>query len=437
MRKTFLRFACFAALTFAMAACQSDDNEVEDTQETPTEEGTASKDSVDSEEIDYSYTPIEMTATEAAIATRYGDFAFNYFRAVEESLSQDEQSQFVVSPLSASLALGMVANGAAGDTRQELINGLGLGDYGVDEMNGLNKKLAYDLPKQDGTATVSLANSVWVGEQFSLLESFVTSLSDNYNAEARQLTAATAAADINQWCAEKTNNLIQNLLSGIDEDTEVILLNTLYFKAAWRVPFKEKESEQGDFGNEDGTVSKVDFMQKTSSYPYVANEQCAVAELPYGNGAFSLYVVLPNEGNALKNCLEGMDGETWSGLRGKMTETMLSVRLPKFTIANKMQLAQAMGALGIRKMFGSGSDFSLMSEQAVFVSSMLQAASFSVDEKGTEAAAATVITNDGLSVGDDAGTVDATDFHIDRPFLFLLTEKSTGSVLFMGKVARL
>lgn len=423
--------------TLGMAACESDDNEPTNTQETPTEEDTASKDSASTEEIDYSYTPIEMTATETTIAVRYGDFAFEYFRAVEANLPEETQSQFVVSPLSASLALGMVANGAAGDTRQELMDGMGLGDYSVDELNSLNKKLAFDLTKQDATASVALANSVWVDEQFSLLDGFTATLSDDYNAETRQLAYATATADINQWCVEKTNGLIRDLLSSVEKDTRAILLNTLYFKGAWSVPFEEGESEQGDFDNEDGTVSQVDFMQTTHVFPYAASELCAVAELPYGNGAFSLCVILPNEGNTVEECLEGMNGNTWSSLRGEMVEKVLSVRMPKFTIANKTNLRQAMIALGIRKMFGSESDFSHMSEQAVFISNMLQAASFSVDEKYTEAAAATATNTDSFIAGDETGAENAIDFHIDRPFLFLLTEKSTGSVLFMGKAARL
>lgn len=417
-----------ALLMCGLAACQSDD----ENSTTPSTEQETPETPKDTQSIARSYTPIELTGAEVKMAALNVGFAFKYFYAVEAASSDEEQSQMVVSPLSAELALGMAANGAAGATRDALLGGLGFGGFTLDEMNGLNKKLSHDLVSQDASATVCLANSVWADQQFSLLDSFKATLSADYDAEAQQVDLATAVPTINQWCADKTNGLISDLLPEQAKDAKAILLNALYFKAAWQSPFKAENTHAGDFSNADGTVAQVSLMEKEGQFPYASNDRCALAELPYGNGAFSLYVVLPDEGVSLADCLDGMDAAAWTSLCGEMTSQTLAVRLPKFSLSCKESLEEAMATLGMGDLFSPTADFSNMSEQKACFSAMWQAATFSVDEKGTEAATATAIGVDTMAGGDKA-----TAFHVQRPFFFLLTEKSTGSVLFMGKVSRL
>lgn len=375
---------------------------------------------------------ITMTKAEEQIVAQNTDFAFNYFRAMEQAYP--EKKQMALSPLSASIALSMLSNGAEGETLNELLNGLGFKDLNMEATNLFHKKLMGELSGLDRTSAVAFANSIWMNIGFNPLKTFTKSLTDNYNAEVRQLDFATAIPVINQWCEEKTNGCIKNFLSDLNPEAKAVLLNALYFKGNWKVPFLKENIRKGTFSNEDGSRQEADFMHLGSSFRYGKNEYASVLELPYGNEAFNLQIVLPNEGTEWKSCIAKLDGDSWRILQKGMSEKLIDLKLPKFKIEQKERLNEALNSLGIMKAFTlAEADFSNMTEEKLFIESVQQATYFNVDENGTEAAAVTGIMTE-TDPGSGEVQVKPIPFYVQRPFLFLLTEKSTGSILFMGKV---
>ena len=387
------------------------------------------------------YEPIVMTKTETELASQGTDFAFRFFRAVDKSLqengglSQEERDEpLFVSPLSASFALSMLANGADGETLQELTDALGFSGYSMEEVNAYYKKLMEELPKQDKESRLALANSLWLDTQFDALAAYKSVLTDNYDAEVRQVDMATAVDDINNWCSQKTNGLIPKILKENEAGLSMLLLNALYFKGEWDEPFDEKDTREDVFTNADGTESRTAFMNKEDWLRYVQNDLFGMVSLPYGNGAFSLQVLLPHEDVALADCIEALNGDAWTDLLGEMSFTEVNLKLPKLKTDRILDdLRPALEAMGVKKAFTEGADFSKLSGQSLFISLVRQAVSFNMDEKGTEAVAVTGIGGDVMAPPPS----QVIDFHVQRPFLLVLTEKSTGCVLFIGKVVKM
>ena len=411
-----LMFVCAAALGM-LAACQSDD-------------GINNK-------VPKEYQPIELTEVQTRMASESTDFAFRFFRVANEVLGKEPQNRdkLILSPLSASYALSMLANGTGGTTLTELTDALGFSGFTLDEINTYNRKLVKELGQQDNTTILSTANSLWMLDDFQVLDSYRATLTQAYDAEVRREERDKAKDAINAWCSDKTNGCIPEFLKD-DPSGEVMLLNALYFKGIWTDPFREESTRTEQFTNEDGSHSKVDMMNREDSYRFAQNDLCAIVRLPYGNGAFALQVVLPQEGVELAQCIEALDGASWKALQESMTWEDVNLKLPKFAIEDyRNSLMDVLKAMGVHEAFSNLADFSKLAERALAVSAVDQSIYFKLDEEGTEAAAVTGVVIDSADVGPNPHGV--YEFHVDRPFLFLLTEKSTGSILFMGKVTRL
>lgn len=381
------------------------------------------------------YHPIELSEVETRLATENNDFAFRFFHAVEETSSATAQENVFTSPLSASLALSMLANGADGTTRQELTAVLGNNTFTLDDINRYNQKLATSLGTLDNTCLFSLANSLWLNKDFQALDTYRNTLTENYEAEIRTLDFASALGTINRWCAERTNGLIPAILDDLNPQADMVLMNALYFKGRWEKPFDPEETAEGDFRNADGTTTDVELMHLAGSLHYMAQDGYSVVRLPFGNTAFNLTILLPDEASSLPDCFRTLNADQWQTLQNSLNAATATVdlKLPKFSMDSKRSLKAALQALGIQTAWGSEADFSLLSDVPVNVNEIQQAISFHVDEEGAEAAGSTVIT------GDVAATlpVAPVNFHVQHPFLCVLSEQSTGCILFIGKVEKL
>lgn len=410
-----LMFACAAVLGM-LAACQSD-------------EGVNNK-------VPKEYRLIELTEAQTRMASESTDFAFRFFQTANEVLGKETQNRdkLILSPLSASYALSMLANGADGTTLAELTETLGFSGFSVDEINTYNQKLVKELAEQDNTTILSTANSLWMLDDFLTLDSYREALTRHYDAEVRREERTKAKEAINAWCADKTNGCIPEFLKD-DPTGEVMLLNALYFKGLWSSPFSKDATQTGTFTNEDTSRSYVDMMNRKDHYRFAQNDLYAVVRLPYGNGAFALEVLLPQEGVGLAQCIKSLDGASWKALQESMRLEEVDVKLPKFGIEDyRNSLLDVLKAMGVQDAFLNTADFGKMAERDLFVSSVDQSIYFKLDEEGTEAAAVTGI---GISTVLPSSPDGVYEFYVDRPFLFLLTEKSTGSILFMGKVTKL
>ena len=407
-----LMFACAATLSM-VAACQND-------------EGVNNK-------VPKEYKPIELTEAQTRMASESTDFAFRFFQTASEVLGKEEQNKnkLILSPVSASYALSMAANGAEGATLTELIEVLGFSGFSIDEINAYNQKLVQELVQQDNTTLLSMANSLWLLDDFQVLSTYRNALKKNYDAEVRREERAKAKDAINAWCADKTNGCIPDFLKD-DPEGKALLLNALYFKGLWAEPFDKGLTQNELFTNEGGTQTEVAMLNRQSGYLLAQNDLYATVRLPYGNGAFALQVILPQEGVSLAQCIEALNGASWKALQESMTWKEVDVKLPKFTIEDyQNSLIRVLMAMGVQEAFRNSADFSKMANKDLMISSVDQSVYFRLDEEGTEAAAVTGI---GMSQALPQNPYGVYEFHVDRPFLFLLTEKSTDSVLFMGQV---
>ncbi|MDE6278321.1 MAG: serpin family protein [Muribaculaceae bacterium] len=351
---------------------------------------------------------------------------------------------FVVSPLSLSMALSMTANGTEGNTRSEILDVLGFEDADIAAANSLNSKLTAQLPKLDPKTKVSFANALWVDANMdcSLRPEFSEVLSKVYDAPTAPVNGLGTVEGmdiINSWSAHHTNNLIPRLLHNpLSPNSLMALTNALYFKGTWAIKFDKSRTSRADFYNSDGTSSRVDMMRKDAlSAQAFEDEGYKAAAFGYGNGAYSLIVVMPDWGVNPAKAFAAIDPADLHSLviDGSFT-TRLDVKLPRFTVENGTDMIPVLKAMGIREAFTTAGDFSAMwasDPGEFFISTVLQRAKIVVDEEGSEAAA-TTIANGSLT---SPGPVQSSDFIVDRPFAFAIVERSTGVILFAGVVNKL
>lgn len=330
----------------------------------------------------------------------------------------------------------MIANGALGNTLSEMTDVLGFSGYSLEEMNNYNKKLVEALLDLDNTTQLGIANSIWIKKGFGVHDDFVSVNKKMYDAQVQELDFASPKAPdiINGWCAGKTNNCIPKVLNEIPETARLYLLNALYFKGIWKNQFKKSDTAEEAFTNADGSKSTVHMMNLCDErFNYAENEYFSMAELPYGNEAFSMVVLLPAEGKSLDECLPQLNDERWGEWNSSLSSSALNLKLPRFEMEYDKELIDDMMAMGMQEAFTPSADFSGMADEDLFISLLQQFTYVKVNEEGTEAAAVTV---GGMDVA-APGPSTVIPFYVDRPFIFLIKEKSTGVILFMGKVTKL
>lgn len=384
---------------------------------------------------------IPVSRSEEALVEANNDFAYKWLEVMNEA--ETESDNFVISPLSLSMALSMTANGAAGVSQSEILEVLGFDAEDMDVANSFNRKLIEKLPALDNVVKLRLANSMWIPENMSQLlkSSFSSTLMDNYQAPVtavEDMSSQQTLDLINGWCAEKTDNVIPVIFKeALPSSTLMVLANALYFKGEWTEKFEKSKTIQAAFSNADGSISQVDYMRKSDAeLRAFSDDKYSVAAFPFGNEAYSMIVVLPEEGVSLDECVKELDGDDITKLAqnrmfGKFS---MNVRIPKFTVEYEKELNEILESMGIRSIFGNA-DFSGMWDGNVSmgISMVKQRAKIEVDEDGAEAAAVTVIKGDTMSPGPMVGK----DFIVDRPFVFIIAEHSTGLPLFMGRVTKL
>lgn len=302
----------------------------------------------------------------------------------------------------------------------------------MDEINAYNQKLLTELAGQDNTTTLKTANSFWMFDDFRALDTYQAMLQESYDAEVRTQPRETAKDAINDWCAEKTNGLIPKILEEMP-DGVAMLINALYFKGVWETKFNKDNTRQEEFRCEDGSTLTVDMMAQQEGFRYMKDERMAAVKLPYGNRAFNLYVLLPNEGMTTSQLIAGLDPASWEEMQNNMRMKDVDLKLPRLKVeSDANSLVETLEAMGVKKAFSRiEAEFGKMSDKDLYISSVQQTVSVTINEEGTEAAA---VTDIGLiSV---ANPLEPAVFHANRPYVFVLEEESTGTVLFVGKVQK-
>ena len=363
---------------------------------------------------------IELSNSEQRLIASNNDFAFRLFRQVRGEGSS------IVSPLSITYALGMMNNGAAGQTQQEINQTLGFGEAGADGINAFCQKMLSEASTLDPKTKALISNTIFVNEGlgYRLQNGFTEKANAFYNAEPqnRDFNDGETMDVINQWANDHTEGMIPTVLDKESFHPEAVsyLLNALYFKGVWSIPFDVDETKEEAF--EGG--SAVPMMHKYADFTYADNDLYQAIVLPYGNGAYRMTVFLPHKDKTIGDVLDALDSKNWQ-VRGGSYE--VDLKLPRFETENNINLVQPMSDLGMPTAFTLNADFPYFCNVPVYISNMFQVAKIKLDEQGTEAAAVTVIENYAT------GMPKTATFHATRPFLYIISEQSTGAIFFMGQ----
>ena len=358
-------------------------------------------------------------------------FAFELFREV---YGLSEEDNLMISPLSVSCALGMTCNGSAGDTREAFRQVLHFGELTDQEVNESYKDLMGQLVTLDDKVEFSIANSIWYRMGYEVLQAFIATNQEYFDAavEALDFSDPGAVDIINGWIEDKTNGKIRDMLDYIPADAVMYLVNAIYFNATWKYQFDPEDTYEGDFNLQGGGTHRCDFMQVEGSFNYTVQDDFRAVELPYGDSAFSMVVLLPDEGVSVSDLVEAMDADRWDTWFTSSYPANLLVSLPKFKYDFKSLLNDPLIDLGLGIAFTESADFSnIKPESGIFISRVIHQTFIDVKEEGTEAAAATVV-----EMLDSAFPGGPLQFVADRPFLYVIRENSTGAILFMGKVGK-
>lgn len=378
------------------------------------------------------YSPIALTTKQTEFVTAGNSFAGRFIDKIDENALKQKQNEWIVSPLSLQLALGMLLNGAQGETAAEICRTLGYGEGETAEINAWAKLMLEQLPKLDKKTDLALADAIFYNKTMTLKAPYKDAVGTSYKAtfEALDFTKTKASADvINKWCDKQTKGLIPHVLNEVDPAYLAYLVNALYFKSQWQKKFAKGDSGNETFYQEDGSKGKVKMMkQDGKKFQYGETEVWQAIRLPYGNGNFAMTVVLPKEGHTVREISAALGkGEkvftTW--------EVEADLWLPRFETQYHIGLNDILKDMGMPQSFTPKADFKAMSDYASFVGFVQQDAVIKVDEEGTEAAAVTVIGM--LSAAAPIAPPQKVVFHADHPFLYLITESSTGTILFAGK----
>jgi serpin B len=364
----------------------------------------------------------------ARVIETNNDFGLELLKTVLES---EEAPNVLISPASVSIALGMAYNGAETTTRDAFEKVLDYEGLTRQEVNEITRELINVLVTNVKGNLLEIANSMWIDEGFPVEQEFIGLNADYYDAEVREIDLQTAGAleSINNWVNEKTRGKIEKILEKIDRETVLILLNALYFNCLWEVEFDPGETREAPFYNDEGGLyGEVEMMSLESTFHVASTEEFSAVELPYKNKKFSMFLFLPAEGSTVNELVSGLDGDTWNGWLEEFYESEdFTVTMPKFRFDFNRSLAGDLKLMGLEVAFTGEADFSGITPEMIFISDVIHKTYIDVNEKGTEAAAVTAVIFDRSSAGQS--------IRLDRPFLFAITENSSKSILFMGKVA--
>lgn len=378
-------------------------------------------------------TQVSFTKSQKEVLNSCNQFGINLFRNMTTTVGHDQN--LFISPLSVSLALTMAYNGAASQTALDMQHTLAYADLSKADINQSCKDLMHTILNIDPQVNMEIANSIWYRNNFTVRDTFINLNHTYFDAEVRasDFTNPGTVDAINNWVATKTHNKITSVITDIPSDAIMYLINALYFKGDWKFRFETKNTIKSPFNPEGGGAYQTDFMNQKGTFRYLRNDLLSAIELPYGNGGFSMVILLPNEGKTCSDVISNLTSDNWNSWNNKLDSTNVSVKLPKFKIKYEKKLNQDLTDLGMGIAFEANhADFSGINNAArLYISFVLHKSFVDVNEEGTEAAAVTVV---GIFTTAYPGEPTYEEFNANRPFVFIIKENTTNSMLFMGLV---
>ncbi len=373
---------------------------------------------------------------EPKLVTAVNDFGIRLYR----ELAARPENVFL-SPTSVQLALGMAYNGARGTTREAMAKALGYGTMTVDEVNKANSELLALLANPDPGIDLHIANAVWAKEGITYDAGFMQRCKDSFLAEPMTVNfqLPEAADKINGWVKTHTKDKIPQIVSAeAIRDAIMVLTNAIYFKAGWTDEFPAGATKDAPFTTGDGKQITVPMMERKARFEYLETDLFQMVRLPYQGRFVGMYILLPKQGKSLGDCVNKVGAAEWKTWTDSLTPRPGELKLPRFKTDYAVSLKQALSALGMAEAFDpTKADLNGIlppdaTSERVFISDALHKTYLSVDEQGTEAAAATAVIMTATSAPLPAEPFKMT---VDRPFLLAIADKPTGVILFLGSIS--
>ncbi len=391
----------------------------------------------DKMEVQTEPVPFKLSATQAEFISEANHFGINLFNYV----AMGSRENMMLSPISVHVALSMLLNGSAGETKAQIQEMLGFeSNLSIQDINQAYTDLRLQLLKADNRVQLSLANAVFSRQGFPVKQTFIDAMKNEFHAtvESLDFNSASSLSRINNWASDNTNGKIPKVLDELHPESVLILMNALYFKGIWSTEFVKSETKSLPFHLNETITVQVPTMSSEIQAKVVNAPTFTAVEIPYGRKNFTMVVLIPksqlSEENSLLEAV-GLTPDSWLTLTAELNaqESWQTIQLflPKFKFSFEQELNDALAHLGMRDAFSpSLADLSeITNQQLLFVSLVKQNTFVETNEEGTEAAAVTTIDIRVTSVPDGPPTI-----RVDRPFLFGIREQTSNSLLFMGQV---
>lgn len=402
--------------------------------------GTATK-TTNGNETETTMTKTEQPATKTAqtarpavtVAEQLGMVRLNNTFALSLFNSIDALGSTVVSPLSVTCLMSILANGADGQTRSEILKTIGWEGKTTDGINAVCRMIMDKAAQSDPSTVVNMANYVAVNKGYTPREEFASTVMDCYKAEVESLDFASkdAVKHINAWCNRQTEGMIPQMVQEMEANAVAYLMNAIYFNGTWTEKFDKKNTKEERFQGYTRDIKLVKMMHQEEEFMYMDNETYSAVKLPYGNRSYNMTVLLPNEGKSVAEMMGTLDAKGLTGIGKSMDKCIVDLKLPRFSTEMELPLNDIIGKLGAPSMFKPGvADFRNFASGNIFISKMLQKAKIEVSEEGTKAAAVTAAMMVGASLVQHEPR--RVEFHANRPFVYMITDEN-GAILFLGQ----
>ena len=383
-------------------------------------------------------TDVQLTEDQQVLSQRANDFAFNLFRTANNL--QKDNSNILLSPISAIYTLGMLNSGANGETAKEITSVLGFNNSNSKETNEFCKKIMNEIPNTDPNVILKVANYIAANNKYGLVfeNQYEKDMRNYYSAELAMLdfTQSSDLSTIDNWCNTHTDGLISKMSEQITPSTRLAILNATYFKAAWVNKFNKKNTRSEVFYTEDGKQKEVEMMHQNFFGQYWQNDIYATLCMHYGAGYnWNMYILLPNKGKTTDDVINQLSKTNWENTHGFTRSSIVDTKLPKFVLNKEVDLKPIIEQMGAPIIFNDYAEFTKMFVNAkqLKVDKLIQKNLTLINEDGAEAAAVTIAGLKESSMGGSSNIeYQKVDFHCDRPFVYFIKESSSNTIFFIG-----
>jgi TonB family protein len=364
-----------------------------------------------------------LTEKQKGYAQATRTFAFHLLKEVRK----DKKEDVLISPLSAAYLLGMLENGASGTTRKQILSAMQMNGCKDPEMNNFFHHILVSSPEVDNSVKFSIANAIMADNQYPLGSEFKKVLSKKYQAYVRifDFKKTNLVSIINDWASKHTNGKINKMIEKEDPFAVLYGMNALYFKGSWADKFEISETKPGIFKAQNGSKTKVPMMHRLHSYPYDSNDNYSAVRLEYGNGNYNMDIFLPAKGKTITDVISELSEDNKRNEDFK--DELVDLKLPRFSSEFSLEMNDALKRMGIVNAFSLSANFSRMNKK-LYLSKAIQKCRIDVNEDGSEAAA----VSSGLMIAKGCDPVDTYPFHVNRPFVYVISEKTSGIIYFIG-----